>query len=153
TETFDPKPDAPREIRGALGTIPSSVPGVRVGELFPRTAAVLNRVTLLRARLADHTEHLAAMQGMLRRGRDGRHLLTRHAARAGGAPSPYAETRGVISSSPSRADPFSAPRLTREVQWDEQRRRFLPPAFGGAAPRLHGRMELLRRLDTFPDND
>src|SRR5262249_54060929 len=28
-----------------------------------------------------------------------------------------------------------------------------PPRCGGAAPRLHGRMELLRRLDTFPDND
>ena len=27
-DTFDPKPDAPREIRGGFGTIPTSVPGV-----------------------------------------------------------------------------------------------------------------------------
>ena len=29
-ETFDPKPDAPSEIRGELGCIPSSVPGLNV---------------------------------------------------------------------------------------------------------------------------
>src|SRR5438045_8252709 len=28
-ETFDPKPDAPSEIRGTFGTIPTCVPGVR----------------------------------------------------------------------------------------------------------------------------
>src|SRR4029453_14926474 len=30
--TFDPKPDAPREIRGAYGTLPTRVPGLRVCE-------------------------------------------------------------------------------------------------------------------------
>src|SRR3954464_1721526 len=33
-ETWDPKPDAPAEIRGALNTIPSAIPGLRVGELM-----------------------------------------------------------------------------------------------------------------------
>jgi hypothetical protein len=48
-ETFDPKPDAPPEIRGALGTIQSSVPGVRVGELLPNAAKVMDRVTIVRS--------------------------------------------------------------------------------------------------------
>ncbi len=48
-DTFDPKPDAPAEIRGALGSIPSAVPGVRVGEIFPRIARMLDRVTVLRS--------------------------------------------------------------------------------------------------------
>lgn len=48
-DTFDPKPDAPAEVRGALGSIPSAVPGVRVGEIFPRIAGMLDRVTVLRS--------------------------------------------------------------------------------------------------------
>ena len=42
-DTFDPKPDAPVEVRGELGSIPSIIPGVRVGEIFPRIAQLLNR--------------------------------------------------------------------------------------------------------------
>ncbi|MGL4554379.1 MAG: DUF1501 domain-containing protein, partial [Gemmataceae bacterium] len=34
-DTFDPKPDAPPEIRGSLGSLASSMPGVRVGEVLP----------------------------------------------------------------------------------------------------------------------
>ena len=37
-ETFDVKPDAPVGIRGELGTIATSVPGFRIGELLPETA-------------------------------------------------------------------------------------------------------------------
>src|SRR5438105_2673005 len=37
-ETFDPKPDAPSEIRGEFKPIPSSVPGVLVSEHLPRLA-------------------------------------------------------------------------------------------------------------------
>ena len=48
-DTFDPKPDAPKEVRGELGSIPSAVPGVRVGEIFPRIAKMLDRVTVLRS--------------------------------------------------------------------------------------------------------
>src|SRR4051794_11314376 len=36
-ETFDPKPHAPAEVRGEIGSIASAVPGVRVCELLPRT--------------------------------------------------------------------------------------------------------------------
>jgi hypothetical protein len=48
-ETFDPKPDAPVEIRGEFGTIASSVPGVNVCERLPEMARVLDKVTLLRS--------------------------------------------------------------------------------------------------------
>src|SRR5262245_52156887 len=42
-ETWDPKPDAPAEIRGDLKPIASSVPGLRVGELMPRMARLAHR--------------------------------------------------------------------------------------------------------------
>ena len=48
-DTFDPKPDAPKEVRGALGSIQSVIPGVRVGEVLPRIARMLDRVTILRS--------------------------------------------------------------------------------------------------------
>jgi hypothetical protein len=48
-EWVDPKPDAPREIRGELGVIPSKLSGCQVGELFPRFAQVLDRCTVLRS--------------------------------------------------------------------------------------------------------
>src|SRR4051812_17685185 len=35
-ETFDPKPDAPVEIRGRLGSIPTAIPGYRLGEGLSR---------------------------------------------------------------------------------------------------------------------
>src|SRR5687767_4181891 len=37
-ETWDPKPDAPVEIRGPLNPIQSATPGLMVGELMPRVA-------------------------------------------------------------------------------------------------------------------
>ena len=48
-ETFDPKPDAPLEIRGELGCIPSSVPGLNVCDRLPRLSQVMDKVTLIRS--------------------------------------------------------------------------------------------------------
>lgn len=48
-ETFDPKPAAPAAIQGELKAIPTSVPGTSIGELLPRTADLIDRVTLVRS--------------------------------------------------------------------------------------------------------
>ena len=48
-ETWDPKPNAPAEIRGDLRPIQSATPGILVGELMPRTAQWTNRLCILRA--------------------------------------------------------------------------------------------------------
>ncbi|MFM8618377.1 MAG: DUF1501 domain-containing protein [Opitutaceae bacterium] len=48
-ETFDPKPDAPAEIRGALGTIPTAVSGLRFSEAVPELAKVADKVTVVRS--------------------------------------------------------------------------------------------------------
>ncbi len=47
-ETFDPKPDAPAEIRGELKSIASRVPGLDVCEQLPYLAQVMDKVTVLR---------------------------------------------------------------------------------------------------------
>src|SRR5882724_1416939 len=43
-DTFDPKPDAPSEIRSPFKSIPTNVPGVQVCEHLPRTAKVMGDV-------------------------------------------------------------------------------------------------------------
>src|SRR5262252_7740450 len=48
-DTFDPKPDAPAEVRGEYHTIATAVPGVRVCEYLPRAARLMNRLALVRA--------------------------------------------------------------------------------------------------------
>jgi hypothetical protein len=48
-DTWDPKPDAPAEIRGPYRTIPTSVPGVRFCEHLPRQAKLAHKLTVLRA--------------------------------------------------------------------------------------------------------
>jgi hypothetical protein len=48
-ETFDPKPDAPKEIRGPFGTIPTTHPGVRFCELLPRLARRTHRMAIVRS--------------------------------------------------------------------------------------------------------
>src|SRR5215211_4557215 len=48
-ETFDPKPDAPSEVRGELKPIATAIPGVRFAEVIPRLASVADKFTVLRS--------------------------------------------------------------------------------------------------------
>ncbi len=48
-ETIDMKPNAPIEIRGTMKPIPSSLRGLDVVEHLPRTARVMDRVTVVRS--------------------------------------------------------------------------------------------------------
>ena len=48
-ETYDPKPDAPAEVRGPFGSIPTNVPGVRISELLPLHAKLANRFNIVRS--------------------------------------------------------------------------------------------------------
>jgi Protein of unknown function (DUF1501) len=48
-ETFDPKPEAPAEIRGTFQTIPTAVPGIRFSEAIPELAKAADRFTVIRS--------------------------------------------------------------------------------------------------------
>jgi hypothetical protein len=56
-ETWDPKPNAPPEIRGDLKPIASAVPGLQVGELMPKTAQLAKHLCVLRAVTTDDNAH------------------------------------------------------------------------------------------------
>src|SRR5687768_15965737 len=48
-ESFDPKPDAPSEIRGDFKTIPTKIPGVHFSECVPKLAEVADKFTVVRS--------------------------------------------------------------------------------------------------------
>src|SRR4030095_13856948 len=48
-DTFDPKPDAPSEIRSPFQSIPTSIAGVGICEHLSRTAKVMKDLALIRS--------------------------------------------------------------------------------------------------------
>jgi hypothetical protein len=71
-ETWDPKPEAPAEIRGPFRSIATSVPGVRINEHLPKLARRMDRITLIRSVHHDDAPiHEAGFQ-LLQTGRIGR---------------------------------------------------------------------------------
>ncbi len=48
-DTWDPKPDAPAEVRGPYRPIETNVPGMRISEIFPRMARHADKYALVRS--------------------------------------------------------------------------------------------------------
>jgi len=61
-ETWDPKPDAPSEIRGPFGAIPTRVPGLRISGLLPRSASIMNKWSIIRSLHHEDAGHSGADQ-------------------------------------------------------------------------------------------
>ena len=59
-DTFDMKPDAPEEVRGKYKSIDTVVPGLRIGELLPNMAKVMDKVTLVRSGAHNNDHHETA---------------------------------------------------------------------------------------------
>jgi hypothetical protein len=55
--TWDPKPDAPAQIRGDFGPIATNVPGIRYCELMPRLAGHADKICVLRAMSTNDNAH------------------------------------------------------------------------------------------------
>ncbi len=156
-DTWDPKPDAPQEIRGPYRTIPTIVPGVRFCEHLPLQARLMDKLTVLRAVDCSASNHtpitMQAGNPLARRtdsGNDG-----------GGYPSMgsiAARFRGTnsfpmpafVGLAPSwRADVWGAGHMGHEyepVKGDELPGRLALPA-GLNVPRLQERAELRRQFD------
>ena len=60
-DTFDPKPDAPQEIRGEFGSTPTDVPGVHFCELLPQVARWMKRSTVIRSATHQQNDHSAGL--------------------------------------------------------------------------------------------
>src|SRR5947209_12541920 len=91
-ETWDPKPDGPSPARGEFGAIATSVPGVRFGELLPRSARLAHKLAIIRSLSHANANHVQASLSAL----------------SGHAHPPEAEARGDFPPSASDFPPFGA---------------------------------------------
>ncbi len=77
-DMWDPKPDAPEEIRGAFGSIETAISGVRFCEHMPQIAKISDRLCIVRNMSHEDLDHGSAfylsMTGRYHRRRSGNPL-------------------------------------------------------------------------------
>ena len=56
-ETWDPKPDAPAEVRGKWGATSTAVPGIQICDQLPKLAQVTDRFAIVRSMSHDYNNH------------------------------------------------------------------------------------------------
>ena len=56
-ESFDPKPYAPIEYRGELGTVKTKIPGEVFSETLPKTADIADKITVIRSMTHGEAAH------------------------------------------------------------------------------------------------
>jgi hypothetical protein len=106
-ETWDPKPEAPEEIRGGFGSIATRTPGLSVGELMPLTAQLTDQIAVLRAMVTNDNSHSSS----------GYHMMT-------GVPHIPPNSENAVSKVPNLAPHWGATtRYVRQTDW-----RGVPPA-------------------------
>ena len=64
-DTYDPKPDAPREYAGIWNPIRTNVPGIDICELLPRHAGIADRFSIVRSVHHDTGDHFTGGHWML----------------------------------------------------------------------------------------
>ena len=60
-DSFDPKPDAPAEVRGEFKAIDTKLPGVKFAETTPKLAAIADKLVVLRSVVGQPDEHSSWM--------------------------------------------------------------------------------------------
>jgi hypothetical protein len=64
-DTLDPKPDAPTDVKGEFAPIDTSVPGTKISEVYPKIAASLSKMTLIRSMTSPEADHDRAAHHLL----------------------------------------------------------------------------------------
>jgi hypothetical protein len=64
-DTWDPKPDAPPEVRGAFESIATTVPGLRISEHFPRLATRATQYAVVRSMTHTDPAHLSPVHHLM----------------------------------------------------------------------------------------
>ncbi|MEK7115014.1 MAG: DUF1501 domain-containing protein [Patescibacteria group bacterium] len=56
-DTYDPKPEAPAEIRGIYNPISTNIPGIKFSQLLPKQAAIADKICLIRSYSHTNIDH------------------------------------------------------------------------------------------------
>jgi hypothetical protein len=101
-DTYDLKPDAPKEFRGEFKPIPTNVPGVQICELFPLQARMWDKLAVVRSLVAveEHSDS-QVMTGYTERENTTAHhpsfgaVISRMRSTAGNDVPPFVSLRGM----------------------------------------------------------
>jgi hypothetical protein len=63
-ESFDPKPYSPLEFRGPLQSIPTKIAGERIGQWFPQTAKITDKISIIRSMTHGEAAHERGVHNM-----------------------------------------------------------------------------------------
>jgi hypothetical protein len=155
-DTWDPKPDAPAEVRGPYRTITTRVPGIHVCEHLPLQAGIMDRLTILRSVDCSASNHtpitLQAGNALARRTDDNRDgggypSMGSVAARFRGSNQPPMPAFIGLADSKT-ADVWGAGHLgnVHDPVWGRELPGRLAPPPGVSIPRLQERSELRRQF-------
>ncbi|HUY35113.1 MAG TPA: DUF1501 domain-containing protein [Pirellulales bacterium] len=114
-ETWDPKPDAPQEIRGELKPIDTRTPGLMVGELMPRTATLTDKIAVIRSLATNDNAHSSSGYWMLT---GTPHLPTNSENSTPGAPNDWPSLGAVVKHLRSRDAGLPATVVLPEHIWN-----------------------------------
>src|SRR6266536_308681 len=64
-DTFDPKPQAPQEIRGEFGAIPTNVSGIQLSDKLPKLAKQMDKFSIIRSCTSPDGSHETASHYLL----------------------------------------------------------------------------------------
>lgn len=64
-ETFDPKPNAPSQVRGEFGTTHTSLPGLQIGDRLPQLAQQARHYSIVRSMFHGNPSHAPAEHQMM----------------------------------------------------------------------------------------
>lgn len=135
-DLFDLKTDAPVEIRGEFAPIETAVPGIRICEVLPSLAKVMDHCAIIRS-VVGATDRHDAFQCMTG-------WLTKDLASLGGRPS----LGSVVSRLQGPVEPSVPPFVglaepTKEIRWsDSGKPGFLGPSFAAFKPDGEGRQNM-----------
>ncbi len=59
-ETFDPKPNAPKDYNGGYKAIPTNIPGIEISEFWPQMAKIADKYSIIRSMTHPHRGHETA---------------------------------------------------------------------------------------------
>jgi hypothetical protein len=155
-DTFDLKPDAPEGIRGEFKSIPTSLPGVRISELLPKIAGVLDKVAVIRSIVSLRDEHSSFQNltgfPMAQAQREGRPSLGSVISRVQGPVEavvpPFIDLFPVMQHRPYNSPgPGFLGHAYKPARMDGDDLALLKPPAGISQPRFDGRRTLLDQFD------
>jgi hypothetical protein len=157
-DTFDLKTDAPAGIRGEFKPIATRLPGVQVCELLPRTAAIMDKLAVIRSLVGQVDEHSSfqSMTGfpMGISQREGKphfgSVISKVQGPVDPVVPPFVDLSPVMQHRPyNTPGPGILGQSSRAARMEGDDLALLRPPVGVSADRFSGRQRLLDQFDDF----